>query len=337
MRVLLRPAVFESSDRLGLYVLLWLGGVLRHRVIPDPLVHPAHSMWVASLDPGTARLWEEMVDSCLNEETLRPAHWEIAIDSVAHAVWAQPTPVLPIADAIDLLLQPYRIVLENNVNDRAFLMAIAGAEERQMLALAEKRASLVFEMGGGTTIVPRIAEIRRTESLRRLASVMVDSDALRPPTQGETHQSVEGVLARDARREAADEFTGVHLQVLRRRAIENYLTIPSLRRWARGDDDLRATVDVFEALSPSQQYHYNMKNGFAGDQRRLAETQDRTEVNRIRALYQNLTPTQRQALNSGFGHDVGKLFGWAVRSEDAEIEAREEVRSFLNAVLTRMR
>jgi hypothetical protein len=325
MRVLLRPEVFTTEHHLELMVLLWLGSIGRHRIVPDPLDQAEHATWVTVLDGDTRRLWDEMMRASLDREMSKPAHWEIVVTAAGDAAWQRPTPSIPIGAAVDLLLQPYRIVLENNVNDRAFLLALCGRAEAKTLEEAERRAWVVFEMGGGSTIVPRVQEIRRTEPLRRMASVLIDSDAMRPPEPHERREDVDGNQARNVRREAGDPRVGVHVHVLRRRAIENYLPLVALRRGTTGQE---RAIAALNGLSSEQRHHFNMKEGFDRDAPHAARTGK---------LYDKVAQHLRDRLRSGFGTDIAKLFSRTVRVEDAEGDAHAEVNAFVTEILARMR
>lgn len=87
MRVLLRPEVFTAAHRLELLVLLWLGSVGRHRIVPYPFDQAEHAAWMTALDEDTRRLWNEMMRASLDREMSRPAHWEIAVTGVGDAAW----------------------------------------------------------------------------------------------------------------------------------------------------------------------------------------------------------------------------------------------------------
>lgn len=222
-------------------------------------------------------------------------------------------------------------MLENNVNDRAFLLALAERRQCQALREAEQRAWLVFEMGGGSTVVPRIAELRRSEEARRLASVLVDSDALRPAPQGQPRSNFDGPQARRAREAAGDVALGVHLHVLWRRSIENYLPSEALDRWARGNPGRRARVAAFKRLTDGQRHHFNMKEGFAGDESQRARIGD------LFAEALRRRPRLGEELRDGFGRDIADLFHHSVRDADVDAEARREVSAFVGSVLERLR
>lgn len=325
MRVLLRPEVFTGAHHIELTVLLWLGSIGRHRIVPDPLDQAEHAAWVAGLDEDTRRLWADMIRASLDREMSRPAHWEIAVTSRGDAAWQRPTPSVPLGVAMDLLLQPYRIVLENNVHDRAFLLALCGRAEAEALREAERRAWLVFEMGGGSAVVPRVREIHRMEPLRRLASVLIDGDCMRPAGPNERPEDVEGEQARSVRRAAGDPGTGVHLHVLRRRAIENYLPIVALRRGTSGMD---REIKALEKLSSAQRHHFNMKGGFDGDGRSAGRAGD---------LFDGVPAHARERLRTGFGADIARLFARVVRWEDVDADGRAEVQAFVTEILARLR
>jgi hypothetical protein len=121
---------------------------------------------------------------------------------------------------------------------------------------------------------------------------------------------------------------GVHLHVLRRRAIENYLPIAALDRWARGHDGHERAVAALSRLTDAQRHHFNMKEGFDRDAPHAARTG---------GLYDAVPPRVRERLRSGFGSDIAKLFMRSVKVEDADSDARSEVNAFLTEVLARMR
>lgn len=329
MRVLLRPEVFAGDYRMELLVLLWLGSIGRHRVVPDPLDAPECERWVSSLDPSTRRMWQAMVEGVLQREQFEPARYEVALTSGREVSWRSATPALPVNFALDLLVQPYRFILENNVNDRAFVLALSGYEARRVLEDAERRSWLVFEMGGGSMIVPRINEVRRSEWLRRTSSVLIDSDAMRPPRPGEKQTDVDGLQARAARKQAAEGGVDtVDLHVLRRRSIENYLPLTALDRWASGSPTRRRMVKAFRRLSEAQRHHYGMKSGFNGDA---------AEAQRAGELYAGVPSRVHDTLATGFGSDIAALFAGAVLDSDEDVSGREEVRVFVSEVIARMR
>jgi len=48
-------------------------------------------------------------------------------------------------------------------------------------------------------------------------------------------------------------------------------------------------------------------------------------------------PNVKTLLSSGFGKDIADLFENAVKAEDIDADARDEVRAFVEGVLARMR
>lgn len=328
MLALLRPEVFSAAHQMELYVLLWLGGIGRHRIIPHPLDSPQETRWLEAQPQEIQRLWRDVIDRCMEDESLKPASWEIAIGLGDNPAWSLPTPHMPIHLALDFLLQPYRILLENDLNDRAFLLALCGKDQRKVLEDAEARAWLVFEMGGGSPLIAKVEEARRSQAHRRRLSVMVDSDAMRPRRPDELDKDVEGELATRVRQESGQFPDHVHAHVLRRRSIENYLPVSALRKWARGGSERQEQVEAFEALSDTQRHYFSLKKGFEGDSKQRA---------RAGTLYDRVPRWVYDRLAHGFGSRIARLFSEGVDRRDMDADALAEIDGFVREILKRMR
>lgn len=327
MRVLLQPEVFTSQHQIELLVLAWLGRQGRHRIAPDKNALAAHDAWVAALDAKTRQFWTDMINASFQSEQFTPAHWEIAVTATGDAAWSHALPRVPIVEAVDLLMQPYRIVVENSINDKFFLLAVCGREEARELTAWENRGWLVFEMGGGATIAPRVEIIRKSDKLRRQASVLVDCDARRQPDpkKKEKKKHVEGDVASAVRKAAGNE---VHWKSLDRRSIENYLTIIALRHWMTDNDKRRPVVKAFEALTPVQKNHYNMKHGFHGDSE---------SAEKAGSLYERVDDDAKRHLHHGFGRHIADLFRHEVKLDHVDRDAHIEINTFVREILERMR
>ena len=129
-----------------------------------------------------------------------------------------------------------------------------------------------------------------TDPVRALRMwLLFDSDAMRPRRPSEASSE----LAH------ACERRGLPYHQLARRAIENYIPLPALRKWHRRPEQKRR-VRALGKLTPEQRHHYNMKHGFAGDVTRASEAGD---------LYDDLNADVRSALEHGIGKDIAELFG----------------------------
>lgn len=155
--------------------------------------------------------------------------------------------------------------------------------------------------------------------------MLIDSDAMRPHGPRERPEDVDGDQARNVRRAAGDPGVGVHLHVLRRRAIENYLPIAALQRGTSGQD---RAIAALNRLSSAQRHHFNMKEGFVKDAPHAA---------RAGNLYEAVPPRARERLAGGFGTDIAKLFARTVKFDDVDGDGRAEVHAFVTEILARMR
>lgn len=170
--------------------------------------------------------------------------------------------------ALALLGRPLRVLLENGRNDRRFLLAFAGGDQRNALERAEQQGWLVFETAGGITELKVRAESvkeqlgrlgqdleasrseqDRENCLELLRTMMIsDSDARELPakdhrsteaaTIAECLDKLEGRFARsrfvaaDRRADALARLRGRFGTVLQRRAAENYAPPDEVLKWA---------------------------------------------------------------------------------------------------------
>lgn len=321
MRIHVDSSVFVAGFRLELLVLAWLAGTGRHRLLPLE-ESAAQVQWEDSLDPDTRALWRAAIAASIERDATAPAEAEIIVSAAGVSSLAQSPPRAPVRDAMALLLRPYRLLLENSVNDRAFVLAACERAEREALEYAESQGWLVFEMGGGSAMIERARELCRSPLDARATSVLADRDALRPPRVDEREGATDGANATALRSLAARE-SALHAHVLRRRSIENYLPVQALRQINA------SAARTYETMKPAQRAHYNVKSGFAGDagQARHGRTSE--------DLYSGLSRTDRDALNDGFGVDAARAGRWSIGGVDAE--GRAELTTFARRVLARLR
>ena len=126
---------------------------------------------------------------------------------------------------------------------------------------------------------------------RYLVWVAHDSDALRPGVPSEQAEAI---------RELCNTLRLPHY-MLERRAIENYLPLPSLEAWARRNPAKRlAKYRAYSRMNDGQRCHYNLKGGFQDDVPR-AEAAG--------SLYEEVSKASKRSLNSGFGKRIAELYG----------------------------
>lgn len=283
MRVLLDSSVLVRESYPEVFAILALGYLGRHRVLPADFT--AFNTWLDSLDPNHRQMYELVRDDSMSREAAGEALHEILVcipgreDKISHPKCLSPM------RSVELLFQPFRLVLENTWSDWMFLLRMASSAERRELEGLLGKGWLVTSGGG---IGELAKEVRRLcagfEGGLRTAA-MFDSDSTEP-----------GKISADAER-AQSACAGVLFHCLSRRAIENYLPLQSLWLWAqRGSRqeqaERRTRVAALAELKKQdagRRECFPMKTGFG----RLPEGLDGSE----------LLP-----LCQGFGKDIAELF-----------------------------
>lgn len=171
---------------------------------------------------------------------------------------------LPLTEALDLLRQPLRLLLENGRNDWGFLSKIVPTEWQARWTRAVDRRWLEPENGGGLDEMLNIVQQKLADDdIRRLRTwAMFDCDG----------RSAGDESAKAKRTREACEYWGIAHHKLQRRAIENYIPNEVLFDWVRRrpkktDRDRKyACARAYEAMSEPQRYYFNLKEGFKGDE-----------------------------------------------------------------------
>ncbi len=285
MIAIIEDDVFAASDidtKLALYELLRLGFGERHYIQCEPFFDPggAHEVnrWLERQERDIRDICELVFENGGAIETTgfapRPMQ-RIRVAAISIPDWDASDPRLPIDVACRLLQTPLQLVVEDKVNDGAFVRACAGPELRKRLDNAEKQGWVKFDNGGGlSNILKRVREEGRDPLLALRLWVLFDSDARVsfdsekqapkddeiPSQYGPSQQSRDVVHAcKNARRV-------IYGHQLWRRAIENYVPGRVLQNWAKGDRERIRKVDAFlKQMNPEQRRYFNMKGGFDGD------------------------------------------------------------------------
>jgi hypothetical protein len=276
VRITLDPALFEDSRRSFDLKRLFFAAVERpHQIL---IGHPERDRkvfekWLDDQQPDMRERFEQLVDHPDPELTRFPPDVRVRVTQ------AEPERVdedgrratASLRRAIDLVGSPLRLVLENGVNDAAFLRKVAPPGEfRDWLAHAKAREWIDPINGGGSSLGSLLVSFSPWQRLRSWA--LCDAETWLPKSiSGTEHHQVRGF------RKAADHSPRVPLQVLERRAIENYLPMPALKKWAfqwprkgtsREERQLRSAF--VEALAPLDaqrarfplRHHYHLERGF---------------------------------------------------------------------------
>ena len=265
---------------------------------------------------GVALDWSELDQASFQMQS-------VLVAKRADDNWTSTPPQLTVATATKLGARTFDILVENQRNDRAFLLAFAG-ENKGILQRLEAAHTIRFAGAGGIgelkAVIRDQVSKQQDGSLRNFA--LFDSDGEAP---GHVSTAAQAVLAE------ATKY-GVPAHCLRRRAIENYLPLPALFDFAgsRHGRSLRRSVQqvavAFKPLSSDQKDHFPMKVG-------LPEN----PTVRQQALYANVTGKQRATLNAGFTDNLSEMYGSEYEPKLArQIEsdgAKDEVRHAIRAIL----
>lgn len=293
MRVIIEDTVFSSprTDTLDLLALLHFGYEGRHRVQTDPLSSPTVDSWLGQM-PETLR--DECLlalESGLELEARAPSRTTVRVGDVPEPRWNRTEPLLPLKSALQVTTRPFSVLLEDNLSDRHFVLAVATEERRKALGKMVKEAWLEFTHAGGiTNMLRRVKQLSSPEEALR-TWVLFDSDAMRAG-----HPSQQSAEVADA----CQKFS-LPCHQLSRRAIENYVPVPALRKWHRTRQQ-KQRVRALGRLASEQRHYYNMKRGFAGDRSREAEAGN---------LYDGLDANIRNVLAHGIDEHIAELFSEA--------------------------
>jgi hypothetical protein len=297
LRVVLETNVLSKASYSELGTVFYHGITRQHRILVEDQNSAGFVDWQSSLPQDPHRDWLWALRDGRRLDGQDPGHYEIRVAHIEASEWSFPVPRLTVADAIQLLKAPFRILLEDDQTDRAFLLSMAEPEQRRYLEELEGKDYLRFEHGGGLGKMKATVQRdrkKRTAYFGRMW-VLFDSDGLRPDLRSDDAKRLEKSCGR---------LISHHM--LKRRSIENYLPLTSLKSWIdrippRERGGRPAKHNALREMSKEQRYHFNMKNGFSGDKKR-------DDARTVGNLYEGLPENVRRDLKEGFGGKVAHLF-----------------------------
>jgi hypothetical protein len=262
--VTLEDAVFAAPrvDPLLLLSLLRHGFEGRHIVLTAPHFKPEGKQRVNTWLSARDELVREAVLVALSRGQLAlpnaMSRVEVRVTERERSHWEGRPPLLTPDDAALLLALPLRLVLENRLADKHFLLCMAPEPRRTELRKALARGWFRAEHGGGLGDMGKYIDSLRQEHAERLRTwVMFDSDAAAPGQPSAQSQVL---------KDKCVESLIPHHQ-LQRRSIENYLPSRALWGWAgtvRGFPSVerQRLVRRFEEMTKEQRHHHPMKELF---------------------------------------------------------------------------
>jgi len=168
---------------------------------------------------------------------------------------------LTLPEAIKYLEQPFKIIVENVLNDSYFLDCLIQNFRKQTKNIVHFKSErwLMYENGGGTTI-PHVIDATKKSFNGKLFSkpssfylryfVIIDSDKKYPDM--ELPQSKKELIK-------YLEDNDVPYKILEKREMENYLPVSILEKEISDNQDF---IRAFSRLNPIQKDYFDIENGF---------------------------------------------------------------------------
>ena len=153
MRVTIEAEVFGSPEvsDLDLCALFRHAYKDRCRILVWPVYvpsiqddgHPV-AIWLRGLTPKMREECSMSLSLGLEAEMRHPSERCIRVALQNASDWKKVEPVLPISQVLNFLEKPFRILVENNRNDRAFLLAVANDADRHFVKSCEMNGWSLF-------------------------------------------------------------------------------------------------------------------------------------------------------------------------------------------------
>ncbi|OJH40157.1 hypothetical protein [Cystobacter ferrugineus] len=262
MIVTLDQALFDGrAEPLLLISLLRYGLEGRHILLTDPSFKKTGksqvNQWLAQRDEIVREAVWEALDRGLKTYPNSTSRLEVHVSHREHSDWHKDNPQLSVQDAALLLATPLRLVLEDRLSDKHFLLCIAPAAQREFLQKALARGWCHIEHGGGLENMKKYLASIQDSSVEGLRSwFMFDRDT---QPSGEPSDS-----AKSLQTKCENRLMPHH--PLERRSIENYLPPQALHKWvnhAPGPTqrkDRQKKVEHVLSIKPTDRQHVSMKD-----------------------------------------------------------------------------
>ncbi|MEO7495884.1 MAG: hypothetical protein ABIV04_13170 [Massilia sp.] len=288
MIIVLSDSLFSKTHPEIVIELAALIANSRHVVIADTS-SLAFKQWSGVAGAFGPRLLQ-MIASSARLVTARVVQTIVHVHTL-NTEWTGDVPKLSVADARSYIPIPFKVFVENNEADRAFLLAYLDKEKRESLIDLQLNHWLIFVHGGGTgDLQKQIAwEGKNTMRADLRCFAYFDNDGLKIASPSRKTLEVAAECARN----------NIRHHQLNRRAIENYLPISALELWASTQSSTRARytrrqLTPFKKLSDAERDHFNMKSGPNGD--------------RFVVPYPALNAYESRQLQKGFGKKVATVY-----------------------------
>lgn len=291
MRLIIQDEAFIEADDLAITSLVHKG-LSKKCYISVPHPGGQFTAWCARVDAKIVTAIETLTEwDLLDAAMFRTV--TIHVGAATDDAWFAQPPRISVAQALELVETPFRILLENGRYDKAFLLAMCGDDDHDLLVRLEREKRLMFIGPGGIDELREV--VRETYSGEKGRHIrcwaMFDCDAASPGAYSSAALATAGVC------DEAD----IACHMLQRRAIENYLPNGTLNTWAYSSASTKLEripkVEALFRLTADQRSHYHMKNG-------LSEKPTDEEA----LLFGGVPQQDRDLLTEGFGRKLSDLY-----------------------------
>ena len=319
-------AVSVTADAWKLHQLFVLACQGRHAVFVDPPT--SLSTWLATIDSASRSAYASAIELCVRQATSFPDDAAtIHIIQSGAAVWSDPIATLTLDDALGVMNESLGVLVENSTNDWHFLCKMMRPSERKRIQNAVKKGWVSALHGGGSTLLDQVKSRMQAPAKALRTFVVFDSDRLHPDELAPswTPDRPDGQPAacqafgweREFQQNLAQRYW-----MLKRRFIESYMPLSEIGT-ASSDNVHTDAVEACTRMPRAGRLYFNMKKGFAGDEKRH-------DNERCRDLFSQVTDPDRLALKHGFGSKLADHYGTNNDFEfDWDEDAREEAEQAL--------
>ena len=312
-------AVVGTPDAYKLHRLLGFACERRHVVYFDP--PSCVEAWVAKTEDGCREGYQKAIKNAGREaRCLERDAAMLRIDQIATPDWGDPEAILPLDDALKVLGQKLGFVLEHADNDWHFLLGMMLQSQRKRILHAVEQGWAEPVHGGGADIKARLNARLEQPYIGLRTALMFDSDRMHPDELGpdwHPNQIPAGkkqCLPYDWEKLAQEKLPNRYWR-LQRRFIESYMPKVEFAK-ALEDKYKNSSFEAFWRMTQDQRWYYPMKKGFE---------KDKQYELRQRNLYSELSESDTEALQTGFGREFARHYAAALERDFAwDDEARKE-------------
>jgi hypothetical protein len=244
----------SQGDLLRVIALWWMAHEGRHRVLLAAADREPWLAWIQKQEP----LLKEAIEGALAASEAADAYGPALSPTVVvgfQQPWVGERLGLSLIDALEVLSQPLRVLVENAVHDSNFLLSYASPITRETLRRWEAQGWLRFEHCGGkdhlAKEVQRSCEAAAGWSPRLF--FVVDSDRTIPPAVDGSpaplagrQKEVEELQLKCANQQGVEPL--LLGAILRRREAENYAPFNLVADWLIKDDYHRRLLADWQSL-----------------------------------------------------------------------------------------